>query len=78
MDKVNNDLKRDFDTLYHDILLNKLQYYGISDTKLKLFNNYVSNRKQFVQLGTTASNVRYMKTVVPQGSILGPLFSLFI
>ena len=43
------DFSKAFDTLNFDILLYKLQYYGIRDISLKLLKSYISNRKQFVK-----------------------------
>ena len=70
------DLSKAFDTLDHSILLEKLQYYGITGTSLKLFHSYLSNRKQFVDFDGTRSRTLDIETGVPQGSVLGPL--LFI
>lgn len=70
------DLSKAFDTLDHKILIKKLQYYGISNVNLKLFESYLTNRKQYVQLNNTKSKSSIITTGVPQGSILGPL--LFI
>jgi hypothetical protein len=70
------DLSKAFDTLDHTILLNKLKYYGLGGTSLKLFETYLSNRRQIVQFNNTLSEQQIIKTGVPQGSILGPL--LFI
>ena len=44
------DLSKAFDTLDHIILMNKLQYYGIKDTTLDLFQNYLSNRRQYISM----------------------------
>ena len=71
------DLSKAFDTLDHTILLGKLNYYRISNTELLFFENYLSNRKQYVRMGTTKSTEQIITTGVPQGSILGP-FSFLI
>ena len=63
------DLKA-FDSLRHDILLDKLTYYGVTHPAKKLIESYLSNRKQFVQVGNIKST---MKQVSKQGSIVGPL-----
>jgi len=70
------DLSKAFDTLDHDILLHKLSYYGITDTALKLFKNYLSNRYQYVTYENSNSTLLRISTGVPQGSILGPLLFL--
>ena len=73
------DLKKAFDTVQFQILLAKLNWYGIRGTPLKLFESYLSNRKQFVSYNGHDSSYLVIKTGVPQGSILGPLlFLLYI
>ena len=44
------DLKKSFDTLYHSILLDKLQDHGVRGIANKWFETYLSNRLQFVKL----------------------------
>ena len=68
------DLSEAFDTLNFDILINKLKFYGIVGTPLKLLDNYLKNRHQFVDFKNTKSDLQEIRTGVPQGSILGPLF----
>lgn len=70
------DLSKAFDTLNHNILLEKLRFYGLSDETVLYFESYLRNRKQYVILENTVSDVRTIQTGVPQGSILGPLFFL--
>ena len=70
------DLSKAFDTLDHRILLDKLEYYGVSDSALDLFKSYLTQRKQFTEYGSARSDTLNITTGVPQGSILGPL--LFI
>ena len=68
------DLSKAFDTLNFNILLSKLQYYGINGISLSLIRNYLTNRFQYVQFENSESDLLEIKTGIPQGSILGPLF----
>ena len=70
------DFAKAFDTVNHEILLDKLQYYGIRGTALKWFQSYLKDRMQCTEIGNTQSNLEYVKCGVPQGSILGPLLFL--
>ena len=60
----------------HNILLEKLVAYGLENRELQWRQSYLSQRKQVVQIGNTASSEMFTKNGVPQGSILGPLFFL--
>ena len=62
--------------LDHTILLKKLSYYGIQHKSLNLFENYLSERYQYVSVGNATSTHCKIHTGVPKGSILGPLLFL--
>ena len=70
------DLKKAFDTVNHDILINKLEHYGVRGNGLNWFSSYLSNRSQFVTLNNTNSDTKHITCGVPQGSVLGPLLFL--
>ena len=70
------DLQKAFDTVNHDILLRKLNYYGIRGITNNWFHSYLQDRMQFTSVNGYKSNMKQLKYGVQQGSVLGPL--LFI
>ena len=71
------DLSKAFDTVNHQILLNKLKYYGLQQSEYNGFQSYLSNRKKQLHANGVASDTRFIPTGVLQGSILGSCCSLF-
>ena len=70
------DLQKAFDTVYHVLLLGKLEACGIGDDALNLLASYFADRKQTCQVNGKQSGLRSISCGIPQGSILGPLFFL--
>jgi len=88
--KINNlkvggifcDLEKAFDSVNHDILLSKCEFYGFRGKTNALLQSYLSDRYQRVLINNSSSNTTTfsewgkLRHSVPQGSILGPLFFL--
>ena len=73
------DYKKAFDLIDHDILLSKLETYGVAPKELLLFKDYLKGRRQSVVIDGVQSEYRLITHGVPQGSVLGPLlFIIFV
>ena len=70
------DLLKAFDTLDYNILIEKLKFYGLTQSALTLLKSYLHERKQYVQINDAHSNITLTACGVPQDSIIIPL--LFI
>jgi hypothetical protein len=79
VDVIYTDFAKAFDKVDHEILLNKLKFFGFSVNFLKLLSSYLKHRKQYVVFNSCSSFHYVANSGVPQGSNLGPLlFLLFI
>ena len=73
------DLKKAFDTVNHQILLNKLNHYGFRGIINNWFESFLCNRSQTLEINKQLSDAALISNGVPQGSVLGPLlFLLYI
>ena len=73
------DLSKAFDCIPHDLLIAKLQAYGLDEDALVLVYSYLKRRKQCVRINNTYSSFQEVISCVPQGSVLGPiLFNFYI
>ena len=70
------DLQKAFDTVDHQILLAKLNHYGICGFSNDWFKSYLSNRNQYVSINGFDSGLAAINCAIPQGSVLGTLLFL--
>ena len=73
------DLSKAFDCLTRDVLITKLEAYGLRRSSLLLVLSYLEVREQLVKIKGIRSLFQLIKSGVPQGSIFGPiLFNIFM
>ena len=70
------DISKAFDKVWHDWLIFKMRKNGVSGRLLKLFQNYLNNRKPRVVLNGFPAGYATIESGVPQGPVLGPLLFL--
>ena len=71
------DLSKAFDSINHSILLRKLKAVGVSLSALEWFQSFLTDRGQYVRIGSSTSNLFKIMHGVPQRSILSPLLLSF-
>ena len=71
------DLSKAFDTLNHDLLIAKLHAYSFDIKTLKLMHNYLRKRWQRTKVNSSFSRWSELLQGVSQGSVLGPIFSIY-
>ena len=73
------DLSKAYACLLHDLLIAKLEAYGLGNDSLNLLSDYLSFRKERTKVGSAYSKWSNTRRGIPQMSILGPLlFNIFI
>ena len=73
------DMSKAFDSIRHDLLINKLHKLGVSFVACTWFLSYLSQRMEVVKIADSLSEPLPLKAGVPQGSILSPvLFTLYV
>ena len=74
VDVIYLDYSKAFDKVDHKILLEKMKHYGIRGKVLSWVESFLTNRKQAVVVDGEKSTFKDVKSGVPQGTVLGPVF----
>ena len=73
------NLSKAYDCLPHDLMVDKLEAYGLAKESLQLISDYLRYRKQRTKIGSACSHWANVIRAIPQSSILSPLlFNIFI
>ena len=62
-----------FDTVNHDILIEKVKLYDFQKQSLLWFKSFLKDKKNFCKINQTQSSIRNVRCGIPQGSTLDPL-----
>ena len=69
------DLSKAFDTINHKLLVAKLHAYGFDATSLEIIYDYLCDRWQRTKVGSSFSSWSLILCGMPQGSVLGQIFT---
>ena len=69
------DLSKAFDCMPRDLLIAKFKAYGAQDQSMKIIKSYLTDREQRVRIGNVHSSWKTTIKGVPQGLVLGPIYS---
>ena len=73
------DLSKAFDSMYHEILLEKLHHLNFDEKAIKMIKSFLTGRYQMVKLSTCSSDWIQLYHGVPQKTVLGPLlFNIYV
>ena len=70
------DLSKAFDCIPQDLIIAKLHAYDFEENALVLVYSYLKKRKQSFRINNVYSFFQEIVSGVPQGSVLGPIFSI--